>query len=148
VVNAESHSSLAIQKTIEAAMTNREKVTRLWLQGCTNIQIPDRLGISRQRVSQILTIPPTWTPKKPGRKPSKLKMLGYQPEPRPHFKPRQIRRVKVILGRRKTWTLVEAETELLRNNLSPPARRICGFLRDVGFKWNPSRKRWVKDHRD
>jgi transposase len=129
-------------------MITREQVTWLWLNGCNNNQIANRLGISRQRVSQILTIPPTWRPRKPGRKPVPLELLEYRPEPRQHFRRQQIPRVKAILRSRSTWTWVEAEAELLRYNLKPPARNIHDFLRDVGFRWNPKRARWVKDQGD
>ena len=98
-------------------MTTRDQVLKLAQEGIGPTEIARQLGITRQRVHQIL--------KSPEHKPRGRK---------PNMDEAKETLVKTILGTRDSWTWLEAETELSKHNLRAPAMKIYDFLRELGFK--------------
>jgi len=125
-------------------VTSRDKVFLLSIQGCRLTEIAARLGVSKQRVHQILSDFPARPPGKPGRPPAPLEDIQPQFQPRQCFKAEQIPQVMEILKGRDSWTWVEAERELLKHSLRPAANKINVFLRDLDFQWDRRRRRWFR----
>ena len=95
----------------------RNRVLSFAQKGMGASDIARKVGITRQRVYQILKNPEK---KKVGRKP----FMDEETESR----------VKAILSIRDSWTWVEAETELSEHDLRVPAMRIFDWLRELGFQ--------------
>jgi transposase len=104
-------------------VTKREKVRELKAQGLSVKEIALRVGVSTRRVYQLLR----------------------QEKPTPKTCPRdQIPRVLEILRNRDSWTWLEADLELQKSGLNPPALDINRFLREAGFVWNRKSMRWLQ----
>ncbi len=131
-------------KTVHHSMTTRGKVFSLYAAGCKPSEIARRVGVSRQRVHQILSGPSVLEPRKPGRKPSPPEDKDRKFPPRQHFKSDRIPEVKKILCKRDDWTWAEADAALQIKGLKPPAAKINEFLREVGFSFDRLKRRWVR----
>lgn len=112
-------------------MNTRGKVIALAKKGLKPSEIARQVGVSRQRVSQILARP-------------KARQGGRQP-----FLSRdQERDVKRVLNGRDQWTWQEAESELSGNGLKVPLMKIYEFLKELGFKkLSPAARQWFKQKR-
>lgn len=109
-------------------MSTREQVVKLSQKGLGPTEIASNLGISRQRVHQILKSPER---KQRGRK--------------PHMDAQKESALRTILGTRDSWTWLEAETELSKHDVKAPAMKIYDYLRELGFKkTSRNSARWIK----
>ena len=107
----------------------RDRVLGFAKTGMGPSEIARKLGITRQRVHQILKSPEH---KPRGRKP----LLDEKAE----------KQVKEVLSSRDSWTWLEAETALAEINLRVPAMRIFDLLRELGFsKVARNNARWFKE---
>ena len=107
----------------------RDRVLGFAKTGMGPSEIARKLGITRQRVHQILKSPEH---KPRGRKP----LLDETAE----------KQVKEVLASRDSWTWLEAETVLAEINLRVPAMRIFDLLRELGFsKIARNNARWFKE---
>jgi transposase len=107
----------------------RDRVLGFAKKGMGPSEIARKLGITRQRVHQILKSPEQ---KPRGRKP----LLDEAAE----------KQVREVLSSNESWTWLEAETALAENGLRVPAMRIFDLLRDLGFtKIARNNARWFKE---
>jgi transposase len=108
--------------------STKDRVLKLAGKGAGPTEIARQVGISRQRVHQILKNP---EPKPRGRKPL--------------MDEKQEKQAKAVLATRDSWTWLEAETELSEHELRVPAMKIFDLLRDLGFsKIAKNNARWIK----
>ena len=115
-------------KELRLGVSTRDQVLSFVAKGMKASDIAFVMGISRQRVYQILKNPEK---KKVGRKPYLDEATENQ--------------VKAILLTRDSWTWVEAETELSEHDLRFPAMRIFDWLRELGFqKTTRNNARWSR----
>jgi len=125
-------------------LNNNEKVFYLWVQGVAPGKIAERVGISKQRVHQILGASPAGAPRKPGLKPRPLDHLKQGDPPPPHFDRARVPDVLAVLDGREEWTPLEADRELQSLGLKPPIADIYRFLRKLGFGKPPGKKIWTR----
>ncbi len=109
------------------ATNTREKVLKLSKKGLTQAEIARRVGVSSQRVGQILSRP---TPRKPGRRRS------------PNSD--QVDAIKKIIEGRDNWTWNEADAELQKHGLDPKSSLIPTVLKELGFRYHRGLLRWYK----
>jgi transposase len=107
----------------------RDRVLCFAKKGMGPSEIARKVGITRQRVHQILKSPEH---KPRGRKP----LLDETAE----------NHVKEVLVSRDSWTWLEAESALADIDLRVPAMKIFDLLRDLGFKKIArNNARWFKE---
>jgi transposase len=129
---------------LKAFMNTRTRVFFLRGSGLKPSEIAHRVGVSKQRVYQILSASSGLEPGKPGRRPSPPEDRERKFPPREGFKQDRIPQVKEILSERDDWTWAEADSELQRRGLKPPATKINTFLRELGFSFDRRKKRWLR----
>jgi transposase len=122
----------------------RAKVFYLRGKGCKPSEIASQLGISKQRVYQILAGPRVLKPRKPGRKPSPPEDRKRKLPSREVFRADQVPEMEAILRERDSWTWAEADAALRTQELKPPAAMINRFLRELGFVFDRRKKRWIR----
>jgi len=117
------------EEVIRLGIHTRDRVLSFAKKGMGPSEIARKVGITRQRVHQILKSPEH---KPRGRKP----LLDEAAETQ----------VKEVLASRDSWTWLEAETALAEINLRVPAMKIFDLLRDLGFKKIArNNARWFKE---
>jgi len=108
-------------------VTTREKVLKLHKQGLKGTEIAERVGVTKQRVHQIL------------QDPTDVGRSG-----RPRVTAQGEREAKRILASRNDWTWVEAETEIEKHKVKVRALSIFTLLKDLGFVYAPEKRRWFR----
>ena len=110
-------------------MNTAETVIRLSKEGKKASEIAKLVGVSRQRVYQILSRPD----KPQGRSRRSTDKGG-------------IEQAKKVLKRRATWTWVEADEELTNSGIRVPGMKIYDLLRELGFtKRARNQSTWYKE---
>lgn len=121
-------------------MTNREKVVLLSSQGLSVAEIAEKVGLSKQRVYQILAHPVV---SKGGRPAAPLDHLeqGVSSRTMP-LSEEQIEEAKEILRNGSEWTWHSAYMAITRQNISPGANHVYELLKELGFQYDRSGRKW------
>lgn len=131
-------------------MTTKDSTWWLLWNGLSPVQIAGRVGVSRQRVGEILSASPARRAGKPGRP------IRIEPDlewdvsdlppggKREGLSGQQRRRMREILRSRNSWAWWEADQALKAEGIIAAAISITPTLRELGFKHDRGRKRWVR----
>ena len=110
-------------------MNTSETVMRLAKEGMKASEIAKMIGVSRQRVYQILSKQDK--PKDGSRR--SMNKSGLE-------------QAKKVLKRRSSWTWVEADEELTKSGIRVPGMKIYDLLRELGFtKRARNQSTWYKE---
>lgn len=124
-------------------LTKTDQIMYLHLMGLRPAQISRRLATSEQWISQLLSRPPAKRPRKPLRAalPENRGPVS-ETERKRALSEEQLEECRSLLRHSDTWTWVEANAELKANGLEPPAGDVTKLLRQAGFTYDRSKKRW------
>jgi transposase len=121
-------------------MTTREKVLSLTKQGLCVAEIAERVGVSKQRVYQILAQPVV---SKGGRRPARLDHLeAGEPSRKPPLNDEEVERAKDILRQKPEWTWHSAYVAIKEQKMQPAANQVYDLLRELGFEYSRSGRNW------
>ncbi len=122
-------------------MTNREKVVLLSSQGLSVAEIAEKVGLSKQRVYQILAHPVV---SKGGRPAARLDHLeqGVSSRTMP-LTDEEIEKAKEILKNRAEWTWHSAYVAITQQDISPGASQVYELLKELGFQYDRSGRKWM-----
>jgi transposase len=123
-------------------MTTREKVLLLAEKGISVAEISEKIGVSKQRVYQILAHPVV---SKSGRPPAPLDHLeAGEPARKPPLTDKEIKKAKEILKKGEQWTWHSAYSALTQANINPAANQVYEFLKEIGFEYSRNDRNWKK----
>ena len=127
-------------------MKKSDQIIYLHLMGLRPSHISRRLATSEQWISQLLARPPAKRPRLPvvADLPEQRGRRVPESERRRALSEEQLNQCRTTLKKSPSWTWLEADVKLKEENLEPPAGDITKLLRQAGFNYDRSKKRWFR----
>ncbi len=125
-------------------MKKSDQIIYLHLMGLRPSQISRRLATSEQWISQLLARPPAKRARQPvvAALPDQKGRSTPESERKRALTEAQLKQCRTELKKSESWTWLEADVELKSLDLEPPAGDITKLLREAGFVYDRSKKRW------